>query len=120
MAESISVDLRGVMNSSAGASASGAGSSSTIEGLKKKLISLQKDLKDAIAEQSKASLAKAKLIEMQIQVTQARLDQLIQEQAQRAMEASMNEKSNASFSTQISSVKKEGSHALGSNINVLV
>ncbi len=120
MADSISVDLRGVMNSSAGASASGTGNSSTIEGLKKKLISLQKDLKDAIAEQSKASMAKAKLIEMQIQVTQARLDQLVQEQAQRSIEASKSEKSSASSSAQVSSVKKEGSHALGSNINLLV
>ncbi len=121
MADSISVDIRGVKGvMSSGSDASGTVAGSTIEGLKKKLISLQKDLKDAIGEQSKAGMAKAKLIEMQIQVTQARLEQLIQQEAQRAMEANNKDKSNVSSIVQTSSVKSKGSHLLGNNVDVFV
>jgi FKBP-type peptidyl-prolyl cis-trans isomerase (trigger factor) len=124
MAESISVNLRSVVGRVSGtnaSNASGAGDSSTIEGLKKKLVSLQKDLKNAISEQSKEGQAKAKLIQMQIQMTQARIEQLIQQQAQRAAQKQIkSETSNLSSSDQINIVKKAGNAVLGGSIDVVV
>ncbi len=119
MAESVSIKPSSVVSRGVGASASGssAGGDSTIEGLKKKLVSLQKDLKDAIGEQSKAGQAKAKLIQMQIQVTQARLEQLIQQQAQHAIEAKKGEKSNSASAAQANSVEKASNAVLGRNID---
>jgi|GEM_PF-2122363 len=121
MSESISVNLKSVV--SGGGGTNSAGNSSTIEGLKKKLVSLQKDLRDAIGEQSKAGMAKAKLIQMQIQVTQARLQQLIQQQAQQAMKESKTGTSHLATETRITpearldTTSKKNDSALGTSIN---
>ena len=121
MSESVSVNLKSVV--SGGGGTNNAGNSSTIEGLKKKLVSLQKDLRDAIGEQSKAGMAKAKLIQMQIQVTQARLQQLIQQQAQQAMKESKSGTSHSATETRITpearldTTSKRNDSALGTSIN---
>ncbi|MFZ6722884.1 FlxA-like family protein [Undibacterium sp. Ji49W] len=129
MAESVSFDLRNVVNrvvnQSEGASTgtNSADVGSQIEALKKKLISLQKDFKEAVSEQSKEGQAKAKLIQMQIQVTQARMEQLIAQQAQqaqRALESNKTGKQGASADTQISHVKKAVDPVLGGNVDAFV
>jgi len=115
MSESISVNLKSVV--SGGSGTNSAGNSSTIEGLKKKLVSLQKDLRDAIGEQSKAGMAKAKLIQMQIQVTQARLQQLIQQQVQQAMKESKTGTSHLPTEAKLDTTSKKNDSALGTSIN---
>lgn len=131
MAESVSFDLRSVVNrvvnQSVGAGASTGTNSadvgSQIEALKKKLISLQKDFKEAVSEQSKEGQAKAKLIQMQIQVTQARMEQLIAQQAQqaqRALESNKTGKQGASADAQINHVKKEPNPVLGGSVDAFV
>lgn len=114
---SISVNLSSVASIGKSSGGSDAGGGSTIEGLKKKLISLQKDLRDASAQQSKEGMAKAKLIQMQIQVTQARLEQLIQQQAQRAAEAGGGDTHGLSSTASAKHAAKENSPALGSNVD---
>ena len=121
MSESVSVNLKSVV--SGGGGTNNAGNSSTIEGLKKKLVSLQQDLRDAIGEQNKAGMAKAKLIQMQIQVTQARLQQLIQQQAQQAMKENKTGTSHLATETRITPearldpTSKKNDSALGTSIN---
>jgi hypothetical protein len=73
--------------SSGGSATVSSGGGSKIEVLQKKLVSLQKELKDLLSAPSKENQAKAQLIQIQIQVTQAELEQLIREKSQRAMES---------------------------------
>lgn len=64
--------------------AQGQGSDSTIAGLKQKLAALNRDLRDVLSEPTEAAQQKAKAIQMKIQVTQAKLEQMIQQQAENA------------------------------------
>lgn len=81
MAKSISVNLQSLVHAGSNVNVTGSGGDSNIEILKRKLASLQKDLLEAMGEQSKAGMEKVKLIQMEIQVTQAQLEQLIQQDA---------------------------------------
>lgn len=67
-----------------GSAVKGQASDNTIAGLKQKLIALNKDLRDALGEPTEAGMQKAKAIQMQIQLTQAKLEQMIQQQAEKA------------------------------------
>lgn len=118
---SISVSTTSIASSGTTSSASGGASSSasTIEALKKKLISLQNDLREAASEQTKAGMQKAKLIQMQIQVTQAQLQQLIQQQAQ---EAAKKNSSSANDALSVTAPKRDKSYdpVRGNNVDVVV
>ncbi len=114
---SISVNLSSVASIGKSTGGSDAGNGSTIEGLKKKLVSLQKDLRDASAQQSKEGMAKAKLIQMQIQVTQARLEQLIQQQAQQTAEAGNGNKHGSSSDVTVKHAAEASGQAVGSNVD---
>ena len=70
--------------------------------------------------QSKEGMAKAKLIQLQIQVTQARMEQLIQQQAQGAMGANKSEKPDSSLSAIINIIKKELNPVLSRSIDEFV
>lgn len=78
---SISVSRVSVSSQTA-TGASAATGAVTIEALQKKLVALQKDLKDALGEGSKEGQAKAKLIQVQILATQAQLEQLIRQKTE--------------------------------------
>ena len=114
---SISVNLSSIASIGKSTGGNDAGNGSTIEGLKKKLVSLQKDLRDASAQQSKEGMAKAKLIQMQIQVIQARLEQLIQQQAQQAAEAAKGDKHGSSSGVTVKHAAEVSGQAVGSNVD---
>lgn len=59
------------------------GNDNTIAGLRQKLVALNKDLKDALGEQTEAGMQKAKAIQMKIQMTQAKLEQMMRQEAER-------------------------------------
>lgn len=90
-----------------GSAASGGGVS--VEALQKKLVSLQKDLAEAIKTPSKEGQAKAKLIQMQIEATQAQLDQLLQQKAKASAEKQPTSQQVQHASNTIKSNEKSGS-----------
>ncbi len=104
--------------SSGGSATVSSGGGSKIEVLQKKLVSLQKELKDLLSAPSKENQAKAQLIQIQIQVTQAELEQLIREKSQRAMESKKSDKSDPSSSTQINNIKTKNDGLVGNTIDV--
>ena len=71
-----------------------------------------------LKEQSKAAQEKAKLIELKIQLTQARIAQLEQLQAQRAADA--KQKADSSANAQAGTVQKIKPHTLGNTVDELV
>jgi hypothetical protein len=79
---SISINTGSVVTASSGGQS--AGNDSSIAGLKQKLAALNKNLREALNESSEAGMQKAKAIQMQIQIAQAKLEQLIQQQAEKA------------------------------------
>lgn len=87
MAKSISVNLQSLAHAVSVGNTTGSSGGSNIEILKRKLASLEKDLLEAMGEQSKAGMEKVKLIQMEIQVTQAQLEQLIQQEAKDSAKA---------------------------------
>lgn len=91
----ISVSMPSILSQSR--SSSGGGGSS-IEALKRKLVSLQKDLQEAIGTPTKEGQAKAKLIQVQILATQAQLDQLIQQKAEESAKKQPQHKSESHHS----------------------
>lgn len=79
MSNPISVDMRSVTASSAstgGSKSSGQSLDARIAALKQKLVDLFDDLKRTVQEATPESAEKAKMIQMQIQVTQAQIMQL--------------------------------------------
>jgi phage-related minor tail protein len=60
------------------------GSDNTIAGLRQKLVALNKDLRDALSEPTEAGMQKAKAIQMKIQITQAKLEQMMRQEAENA------------------------------------
>lgn len=79
---SVSINTGSLATTSTGGQS--AGNDSSIAGLKQKLAALNKNLREALNESSEAGMQKAKAIQMQIQLTQAKLEQLIQQQAEKA------------------------------------
>ncbi|MGQ2965850.1 hypothetical protein [Methylophilus sp.] len=79
---SIAISTGSLATASAGGQS--AGNDSSIAGLKQKLAALNKSLREALNESSEAGMQKAKGIQMQIQIAQAKLEQLIQQQAEKA------------------------------------
>lgn len=58
------------------------GSDNTIAGLRQKLVALNKDLRDALSEPTEAGMQKAKAIQMKIQIMQAKLEQMMRQEAE--------------------------------------
>ncbi|MFD1122357.1 hypothetical protein ACFQ2T_07590 [Methylophilus flavus] len=103
----ISINMQ-VGSTGGSSSSSGRGNSNTIEGLKKKLVALNQDLKSALGEQSEAGMQKAKNIQLQIQMAQMQLNQLVQQEAEKSKKALENsDASTQSVSEQIKRTNKQ-------------
>jgi len=92
---SIYVSMKSVVSQTASSTSSGGDRQSAIGALQKKLISLQKDLQEAIKTPTKEGQAKAKLIQVQIVATQAQLEQLVQQKAKESADKQTHNKSEA-------------------------
>ncbi|OAM51432.1 hypothetical protein A7981_07980 [Methylovorus sp. MM2] len=119
MASPVSVSGATVVSQASDAS-SGGGNSNTIAGLKKKLMALVKELKTVLGAPDEQSIEKAKLIQMQIQLVQAQIDQLVREQAQEAAKQQDAAKKNQPDASSIETPKRLSDHNIGNHIDEFV
>lgn len=79
-----SISINSGVNAVASSGSQAQGSDNTIAGLRQKLVALNKDLRDALSEPTEAGMQKAKAIQMKIQITQAKLEQMMRQEAEKA------------------------------------
>jgi hypothetical protein len=117
MSNPISVDMRSVTASSAsigGSKSSGQSLDARIAALKQKLVDLFDDLKRTVQEATPESAEKAKMIQMQIQVTQAQIMQLEAMKQQKIQdEQQQTDEANKQATVQTEST-------IGQNINAFI
>lgn len=117
MSNPISVDMRSATASSAstgGSKSSGQSLDARIAALKQKLVDLLDDLKRTVQEATPESAEKAKMIQMQIQVTQAQIMQL-EAMKQQKIQDQQREQQQTDAVNEQATVQKEST--IGQNIN---
>ena len=93
MPESISFDFSGITSGQA-AGTNNSGSGSQLAALKKQLIALQKEFVEKLRTPTQEAAKEAKLIQMQMQIVEARIAQLLAKQAAEASKAGNAENAN--------------------------
>ena len=86
MPESISFDFSGITSGQA-AGTNNSGSGSQLAALKKQLIALQKEFVEKLRTPTQEAAKEAKLIQMQMQIVEARIAQLLAKQTAEASKA---------------------------------
>ena len=120
MSNPISVDMRSVTASSAsigGSKSSGQSLDARIAALKQKLVDLFDDLKRTVQEATPESAEKAKMIQMQIQVTQAQIMQLEAMKQQKIQDEQREQQQTDEANKQVT-VQTEST--IGQNINTFI
>lgn len=122
MSESINFDFSSITSGQA-AGTNNSGSGSQLAALKKQLIALQKKFVEKLRTPTKEAAKEAKLIQMQMQIVEARIAQLLAKQAEEASKAGNAE--NANGITAVNSVSansktptaKAPDRTKGNNVN---